>query len=93
MSMSTEGWFLRCDKGDLLAVHDHRQWIEHLCQGGHFEEATAILSRAAAEMPDRAYLRQAQGEVRQRWAKAISAAPQSGLPLPLPCVANAVKVD
>ena len=45
-----------------------------------FEEASKVLSRATAEMPGRDYLRQAQDEVRQRWAKAI-AAPQGG-PLP-----------
>jgi tetratricopeptide (TPR) repeat protein len=74
-------------------VHVHRQWVEHLCQAGHFEEATAILSRAAAEMPDRAYLRQAQSEVRERWARAVSAAPQSGLPPQFPCVKDAAEVD
>jgi tetratricopeptide (TPR) repeat protein len=74
-------------------VHVHRQWVEHLCQGGRFEEAIALLSRATAEMPDRDYLRQAQGEVRQRWAKAISTTPQSGPLLTMPCVKNAVRVD
>ena len=74
-------------------VHVHQQWVEHLCQAGHFQEAMALLSRATIEMPDRDYLRQAQGEVRERWAKAISAAGQSGPPLLLPCVRNAVEVD
>jgi tetratricopeptide (TPR) repeat protein len=74
-------------------VHVHHQWVEHLCRAGRFQEATALLSRAATEMPTRDYLRQAQGDVRVRWAKAISAAGQSGLPLPLPCVKDTVEVD
>ena len=74
-------------------VHVHHQWVEHLCQAGRFQEATALLSRAATEMPSRDYLRQAQGDVARRWAKAISATGQSGLPLPLPCVRDTVEVD
>ena len=52
-----------------------------------------ILSRAAAEMPDRDYLRQAQGEVRERWARAVSPAPQSGPLLQFPCVKRPSPVD
>jgi tetratricopeptide (TPR) repeat protein len=55
-------------------VHVHRQWVEHLCGEGRFAEAIEILVRASAEMPDRDYLRTAQSEVHQRWAKAIAAA-------------------
>jgi tetratricopeptide (TPR) repeat protein len=51
-------------------VHVHRQWTDHLCREGRFREAIEILSRASAEMPDRDYLRRAQSEVRDRWAKA-----------------------
>ena len=51
-------------------VHVHHQWVDHLCRAGRFEEAIDILSRAAAEMPDRDYLRRAQSEVCQRWAQA-----------------------
>jgi tetratricopeptide (TPR) repeat protein len=56
-------------------VHVHHQWVEYLSREGRFGEAVEILSRAAAEMPDRDYLRKAQSEVRQRWAKAVAAAP------------------
>ena len=52
-------------------VHVHHQWVDHLCRQGRFGEAVEILSRATAEMPDRDYLRKAQSEVRQRWAKAV----------------------
>ena len=62
-------------------VHVHHQWIEHLCREGRFEEATEILSLAAAEMPDRDYLREAQSAIRRRWAKAIADAP-AGEPSP-----------
>jgi tetratricopeptide (TPR) repeat protein len=51
-------------------VHVHHQWAESLCQQGRYAEAIDLLARASAEMPDREYLRKAQGEVRQRWAKA-----------------------
>jgi tetratricopeptide (TPR) repeat protein len=56
-------------------VHVHRQWVERLCRESRFEEACNVLSRARAEMPGRDYLRRAQDEVRQRWAKAVAAAP------------------
>ncbi len=52
-------------------VHVHRQWVDQLCRQQRFAEAIEILSRATAEMPDRDYLRRAQSEVRERWAKAI----------------------
>ena len=74
-------------------VHVHHQWVDHLCQAGQFEEALEILSRAAVEMPDRDYLRQAQGEVRERWARAVSPAPQSGPLLQFPCVKRPSPVD
>ena len=56
-------------------------------------EAAAILSRARTEMPQRDCLRQVQGEVQGRWAKAISAGVPPGPPLPLPCVHDAAEVD
>ena len=56
-------------------VHVHRQWVERLCRESRFEEACNVLSRARAEMPGRDYLRRAKDEVRQRWAKAVAAAP------------------
>jgi regulator of sirC expression with transglutaminase-like and TPR domain len=62
-------------------VHVHSQWVDQLCREKRFEEASQVLSRATAEMPGRDYLRKAQDEVRQRWAKAVAAAPQ-GSPLP-----------
>lgn len=52
-------------------VHVHRQWVDQLCHEQRFAEAIEILSRATAEMPDRDYLRRAQSEVRERWAKSI----------------------
>ena len=63
-------------------VHVHHQWVDHLCRQGRFGEAIEILSRATAEMPDRDYLRKAQSEVRQHWAKAIATAPDAGPLLP-----------
>jgi tetratricopeptide (TPR) repeat protein len=51
-------------------VHVHHQWADALCREGRFAEAIDILSRAAVDMPDRDYLRKAQSEIRQRWAKA-----------------------
>jgi len=61
-------------------VHVHRQWVDQLCRENRFEEASQVLSRATAEMPGRDYLRKAQHEVRERWAKAIAAAPKAGTP-------------
>jgi hypothetical protein len=67
--------------------------VDHLCQEGQFQQALEILSQAAVEMPDRDYLRQAQGEVRARWARAVSPAPQSGPLLQLPCANRLPPVD
>jgi tetratricopeptide (TPR) repeat protein len=73
-------------------VHLHHQWVDHLCQAGHFEEALDILSRAVAEMPDREYLRRAQSEVHERWAKAVAEPPAGSLPR-LPCLSHAWAAD
>jgi tetratricopeptide (TPR) repeat protein len=59
-------------------VHVHRQWVDELCRENRFEEASKVLSRATAEMPGHDYLRKAQNEVRERWAKAVAAAPKTG---------------
>ncbi len=74
-------------------VHVHHQWVDHLCEAGQFREALEVLSRAAVEIPDRDYLRQAQGEVRARWARAASPAPQSGPLLQLPCANRLPAID
>jgi tetratricopeptide (TPR) repeat protein len=67
-------------------VHVHHQWVERLCREGRFEEATTILSRAVAEMPDRDYLRRAEGEVQRRWTRAVASTQQDGPLLEWPCV-------
>jgi tetratricopeptide (TPR) repeat protein len=67
-------------------AHVHRQWVEQLCRQSRFAEASDVLSRARAEMPGRDYLRRAQDEVRERWAKAIAAAPKSGALREMPSV-------
>ena len=67
-------------------VHVHHQWVERLCRENHFEEATTILSRAVAEMPERDYLRRAEGEVQRRWSRAVASTQQDGPLLEWPCV-------
>jgi tetratricopeptide (TPR) repeat protein len=47
-------------------VHYHCRWAGQLSQAGRLDEAIAILSRAASEMPDREDLSQAVAELRQR---------------------------
>ena len=69
-------------------VHVHRQWVEQLCRESRFEEASKVLARARAELPGRDYLRRAQDEVRERWAKAIAAAAKSGPLLETPKVSG-----
>ena len=59
-------------------VHVHHQWVEQLCRQGRFEEASRFLSRAAAEMPDRDYLRRVQSEVPRAMGKAIAASSSAG---------------
>ena len=55
-------------------VHVHYQWVEQLCQDGHFEEALAVLRRAAAQRPAETYFRAATLDVYRRWARARLAA-------------------
>jgi len=73
-------------------VHVHRQWVEHLCQAGRFEDAMALLSRATAEMPNRDDLRQAKARSVSD-GRRQSRRPAVRLTLLLPCVKNAVEVD
>jgi len=54
-------------------VHVHHQWVEHLCAAGRFDEALRILAAAAAELPDRPYLKQAQSDVSRRRAWSMAA--------------------
>jgi pentatricopeptide repeat protein len=71
----------------------HHQWVENLCRRGRYEEALEVLTKAAAALPDRPYLRRAQSEVYQRWTRAVSTEMKSGRFQQLPYVKHASTVD
>jgi pentatricopeptide repeat protein len=47
-------------------VHVHRQWIDTLCRDGRFDEAMAVLDRAAAELPGCNFFVNVRRDVQQR---------------------------
>ena len=45
-----------------------RQWSEHLCRSGHYDDAVRLLKQAGKEQPSEKFFREAAVEVLRRWA-------------------------